>query len=151
MLMYFTLMVLAATPAQTLSVPPEASSVLANAPADAAPAEGLWPSPKLLNLMLLRWAEEAFDEYDLDGDQRTKVREATVKRFETFLTENRSQIQPLANEFIEMRMTLEPPSKERVQAWADRALPVFEKTRDKIRENNDEFRKMLRPMQRAKF
>ena len=151
MLINLTLIVLAATPAQTITVPPEASSVLANAPADAAPAEGLWPSPKLLNLMLLRWAEEACEEYDLDGDQRTKVREATVKRFETFLTENRSQIQPLANEFIEMRMTLEPPSKERVQAWADRALPVFEKSRAKIRESNDEFRKVLRPMQRAKF
>lgn len=151
MLMNLTLIVLAATPAQTTTVPPEPSSVVANTPADAAPAEGLWPSPKLLNLMLQRWAEEACEEYDLDGDQRSKVREATVKRFESFLTENRSQIQPLANEFIEMRMALEPPSKDRVQAWADRALPVFEKTRDKIGENNDEFRKVLRPMQRARF
>ena len=151
MLVHLTLLLLATSPAQTTSALPDANSVLSNAPADARPAEGLWPSPKLLNLMLLRWAEEACEEYDLDGDQRTKVREAAVKRFETFLTENRSTIQPLANEFIEMRMTLEPPSKERIQAWADRALPVFEKTRDKIRESNDEFRKVLRPMQRAKF
>ncbi len=115
------------------------------------PAEGLWPSPKLLNLMLQRWAEEAGEEYDLDTDQRAKVREGTVQRFEKFLTENRAEIQPLANEFIEMRMNLEPPSKERVQAWADRALPVFEKTRDQIRASNDEFRKVLRPMQRAEF
>jgi hypothetical protein len=128
-----------------------ADGVVVESPSDAVPAEGLWPSPKLLNLMLQRWAEEACEEYDLDGEQRAKVREATVKRFESFLTENRSQIQPLANEFIEMRMTLEPPSKERVQAWADRALPVFEKSRDKIRESNDEFRKVLRPLQRAKF
>jgi hypothetical protein len=151
MLMPLTLIVLAATPAQTTTVPSEANSVVANTPADAAPVDGLWPSPKLLNLMLQRWAEEACEEYDLDGDQRAKVREATVKRFESFLTENRSRIQPLANEFIEMRMDLEPPSKERVQAWADRALPVFEKSRDQIRESNDEFRKVLRPMQRAKF
>jgi len=151
MLMNLTFIVFAAIPAQTITVPTEANSKPTNAPADAAPAEGLWPSPRLLNLMLQRWAEEACEEYDLDGDQRAKIREATVKRFESFLTENRSQIQPLANEFIEMRMTLEPPSKERVQAWADRALPVFEKSRDKIRESNDEFRKVLRPMQRAKF
>jgi len=151
MLLYLTLIILAATPAQTTTVPPEASGVVANAPADAAPAEGLWPSPKLLNLLLQRWAEEACEEYDMDADQRAKVREATVKRFESFLTENRSQIQPLANEFIEMRMDLEPPSKERVQAWADRVLPMLEKGRDQIRENNDEFRKVLRPMQRAKF
>jgi len=129
----------------------EVDGVAAESPNDAVPAEGLWPSPKLLNLMLQRWAEEACEEYDLDGEQRAKVREATVKRFESFLSENRSKIQPLANEFIEMRMSLEPPSKERVQAWADRALPVFEKSRDQIRESNDEFRKVLRPMQRAKF
>jgi len=151
MLMHLTFIILAATPAQTITVPTEASSVPPDTPTDAAPAEGLWPSPNLLNLMLLRWAEEACEEYDLDGEQRAKVRKATVKRFESFLTENRSQIQPLANEFIEMRMTLEPPSKERVRAWADRALPVFEKSRDQIRESNDEFRKVLRPMQRAKF
>jgi len=137
--------------AQSSTDPAKAGSGVVDSPNDAAAEEGLWPSPKLLNLMLLRWAEEAGEEYDLDADQRVKVRETTVKRFESFLAENRSQIQPLANEFIEMRMTLEPPSKERVQAWADRALPVFEKSRDQIRESNDEFRKVLRPMQRAKF
>ena len=151
MLVDLILLLFAVSVAQTPNDPVKAEGVVAESPSAGAPQEGLWPSPKLLNLMLQRWAEEACDEYDLDGDQRAKVREATVKRFESFLTENRSQIQPLANEFIEMRMTLEPPSKERVQAWADRALPVFEKSRDKIRESNDEFRKVLRPMQRAKF
>ncbi len=129
----------------------DADEVPKSPPVEEAPLEGLWPSQKLLNLMLLRWAEETCEKYDLDDDQRTKVREAAVKRFESFFTENRSQIQPLANEFIEMRMNIEPPSKERVQAWADRALPLFEKTREQIRESNDEFRKVLRPIQRAKF
>lgn len=128
-----------------------ADGVVVESHSDAVPAEGLWPSPKLLNLMLHRWVEESCEEYDLDDNQRAKVREAAVRRFETFLTENRKQIQPLANEFIEMRMALEPPSKERVRAWAERALPVFEKTRDQIRESNDEFRKVLHPSQRAKF
>jgi len=101
--------------------------------------------------MLLRWAEETCAEYDLDDPQRAKVRDDLVEQWSGFLTENRSVLQPLANEFIEMRMTLEPPSKERVHAWAERALPVFEKTRDQIRESHDEFRKVMRPMQRAKF
>lgn len=151
MLVDLILLLFAVSVAQTPNDPVKADGFVVESPIDAAPPEGLWPSPKLLNLMLLRWAEEACEEYDLDGEQRAKVREATVKRFETFLTENRSQIQPLANEFIEMRMTLEPPSKERVQAWSDRALPVFEKSRDQIRESNEEFRKVLRHEQRAKF
>lgn len=151
MLVKLALFFLATTPSQITTLPPETSEVPASPPADAAVLEGLWPSPKLLNLMLVRWADETCEEYDLDDDQRTKVREAAVKRFENFLTDNRSLIQPLANEFIEMRMSLEPPPRERVRAWADRALPVFEKTRDQIRESNDDFRKVLRPMQRAKF
>ena len=133
------------------SEPLPAATGVAESPAGPAPPEGLWPSPKLLNLMLLRWAEETCAEYDLDDPQRAKVRDDLVEQWSGFLTENRSILQPLANEFIEMRMTLEPPSKERVQAWADRALPVFEKTRDQFRGTQDEFRKVLRPMQRAKF
>jgi hypothetical protein len=133
------------------SEPLPAATGVAESPAEPAPPEGLWPSPKLLNLMLVRWAEETCADYELDDPQRAQVRGEVVAQWSGFLTENRSVLQPLANEFIEMRMTLEPPSKEQVQAWADRALPVFEKTRDQIRESHDEFRKVLRPMQRAKF
>lgn len=153
MLVKLILLLLATTPAQVTSEPPETIADPANpdTPEDTALLEGLWPSPKLLNLMLLRWAEETCAQYNLDDEQRAKVRDAALKRFEGFLTENRSQIQPLANEFIEMRMAIEPPSKERVQSWAERASPVFEKTRNQIRESHDEFRKVLRPVQRAKF
>ena len=135
----------------TAGEPLQTATGVVESQAEAAPPEGLWPSPKLLNLMLLRWAEETCAEYDLDDPQRAKVRDDLVEQWSGFLTENRSVLQPLANEFIEMRMTLEPPSKERVHAWAERALPVFEKTRDQIRESHDEFRKVMRPMQRAKF
>ncbi len=138
---------------------PEAPTV-ANAPAEIAVGpeqvepgglEGLWPSPKLLDLMLRRWAEEACEEYDLDPEQRVQVREEVTARFGRFLNENRSAIQPLANEFIEMRMELQPPAAQRVQAWADRALPVFEKGREQVRQSHEDFRKVLQPTQRAKF
>ncbi len=145
------LILFAILPVPMASDPPRTATGVAESPAEPAPPEGLWPSPKLLNLMLLRWAEETCAEYDLDDPQRVKVCDDLVEQWSGFLAENRSVIQPLANEFIEMRMTLEPPSKERVHAWAERALPVFEKTRDQIRESHDEFRKVLRPMQRAKF
>ena len=113
--------------------------------------EGLWPSPKLMRLMLARWAEEASLQYGLDDDQRSKVREAAVQRWSRFLDENREALKPLANEFVEMRMELEPPSGERVQDWAKRAGPAFEKVREQLNEGADEFRQVLRPMQRAKF
>jgi hypothetical protein len=113
--------------------------------------EGLWPSPRLMRLMLARWAEETSRQYDLDDEQRAKVREATVERWSKFIDENREAMQPLANEFVEMRMELKPPPKERVQEWAKRAGPVFDKGRTQLDEGADEFRKVLRPVQRAKF
>jgi hypothetical protein len=138
-------------PVPMASEPPQTATGVAESPAEPAPLEGLWPSSKLLNLMLVRWAEETCADYELDDPQRAQVRGEVVEQWSGFLNENRSVIQPLANEFIEMRMTLEPPSKEQVQAWAERVLPVFEKTRDQFRGTQDEFRKVLRPMQRAKF
>jgi len=140
--------------------PPPAEPTSANASAavdvespkkDEAGAEGLWPTPKLMRVMLLRWVEEACDKYDLDPEQREGVRKEAVDRWSEFLTENRADLQPLVNDFIEMRLELEPPSAQRVKDWADRAGPVFERTRDQVHRSHDEFRKVLRPMQRAKF
>ncbi len=113
--------------------------------------EGLWPSPKLMRLMLARWAEEASLQYGLDDAQRLKVREAAVHRWSRFLDENREVLQPLANEFVEMRMDLEPPPNERVRNWAKRAGPAFGRIKKQLDEEAEEFRQVLRPMQRAKF
>lgn len=115
------------------------------------PQEGLWPSKKLMNLMLARWADQAGYRYELDDEQRSNVREAVAKRWGTFLDENRSTIQPLVNEFVEMRMELEPPGKEQVQEWAKRTMPVFEQVREQLNAGTAEFREILNPRQRAKF
>ncbi len=115
------------------------------------PIEGIWPSTKLLNLMLHRWTDDMSDEFGLSAEQRPKVRQAVVHRWETFLTENRSTLQPLANEFLEMRLDREPPTTERVKAWAERARPAFEAVRKQIGEGTGEFRDWLTPEQRAKF
>jgi hypothetical protein len=121
------------------------------ASAPAVPDEGLWPSKKLMRSMLLRWADEASRQYDLDDRQRSRVREAIVERWESYLTEHRADIQPVVNEFIEMRMDIEPPGQEQVQAWAERAVPVFEEAREQISAGTEEFREILEPRQRAKF
>lgn len=120
--------------------------------ASAAPKlEGLWPSPKLMELMLARWADRISLEYELDDVQRVKVREAVTGRWSSFLKDNRPAIQPVFNELLEMRLELEPPTKERVEAWAGRAMPVFEKFRKQLNQGTAEFRDVLTPLQRAKF
>ncbi len=115
------------------------------------PSEGLWPSRKLMRSMLLRWADEVSRQYELDDEQRVKMQQAVTQRWEPYLTENRAAIQPVLNEFVEMRMDLEPPGKEQVQAWADRAMPIFEQAREQITAGTEEFREILEPRQRAKF
>ncbi len=116
-----------------------------------APAEGLWPSQRLVNLMLVRWAERVSHKYELDDVQRAKVREVVTKRWSGFLTQNRSSIQPIVNELIEMRLELQPPTKDRVQAWAERAMPLLEKVREQFDQGTAEFRKVLTPLQRVEF
>ncbi len=114
-------------------------------------SEGLWPSPRLMDLMLARWADELADDYELDETQQTKVREAVAKRWGPYFNENRNRIQPLVNEFLEIRLDLEPPSKERLQQWAQKALPMLDSFGDQIGEAKTEFRKILTPAQRVEF
>lgn len=132
------------------AVPPDRSGPPG---ADAPPAEpqGLWPSPKLMNLMLLHWADEFSHQYELTSAQRTLVRDAVVKRWSPFFKENNSAIRPLVNEFIEMRLELEPPDLKTVQAWAKRAMPLFEQVREQINLGTADLREILNPNQRAKF
>ena len=128
---------------------PPPHETTANAPADI--EQGLWPSPNLLRLMLVRWSEESGYNYDLDEQQRETTRNAIVQRWTKFLDENRDDIQPLVNEFLEMRMEITPPTKTHVQEWARRTRPLFDKTTKQIEEGMSEYREVLRPNQRIKF
>ncbi len=113
--------------------------------------QGVWPSEKLLKLVLQRWADDASRQFELDDRQREQVTKDVVERWSRFLGENRPQLQPLFNEFIEMRMDLKPPSKEQVMDWSQRAQPAFEKAREQVKPGTEDFRKILTPGQRIKF
>ena len=140
-------------PAEPPADPPPSAAAAASTPVPGATAEleGLWPSPRMLDLMLNRWAEEICAEYDLNEAQSAWTREKFAERWGAFLREHRPLLQPLANEFIEMRIDLHPPSKERVQSWAERTAPLLEQVREQARQGQDDFRGILRPLQRAKF
>ncbi len=129
--------------------PPQAQREGDTAPLS--PPEGLWPSQKLLNLMLGRWAEQVSEKYDMDDVQAAKLRAKVTERWGGFLKQNRSTIQPIVNEFIEMRMELQPPAKDRVQAWAERTTPVFDRFRAQLNQGMAEFREVLTPFQRVRF
>jgi hypothetical protein len=119
--------------------------------ADRASSEGFWPSEKMVELFFVRWADEAAVQNELDDDQTARIRERMLERWPKFLKENREKIQPVMVEFIEMRLEMQPPDKERVQAWAKNAGGVLDLFRGQINDGIEDFRKELNPLQRAKF
>lgn len=132
----------------------DSSSVNTQPATHEAPAEwveGLWPSPRLIRLLLVRATDDIAGRYDITDDQRTALRESIVKRWTPFLTDNRSTIQPVINEFIEMRLGLEPPSPEQMRTWAEKATPVLECLRRQVDQSTNDFRKVLSPAQRTEF
>jgi AcrR family transcriptional regulator len=101
--------------------------------------------------LLLRWADQISTRYELDDQQRAAARKQVLDQWEPFLEAHRRRIQPLANEFLEMRLGVEPPAREHVQAWAKRAIPVLEEVRRHVDQGSGRFRELLQPGQRIKF
>lgn len=114
-------------------------------------SDGLWPSEKLLGLMLARIADQMTERYGMPEKRREEVRDAFVNRWSVFLDQNRDRLEPLANEFLEMRLELTPPDKKRVQEWAGRTRPVFERIEREVRASQESVGGALDPAQRAKF
>jgi len=114
-------------------------------------SDGLWPSRKLLRLALTRLVDDASDRFEVDETRRVSVREEVVAQWEEYLTNNRTQLQPLLDNFLEMRLDLEPPGEEQVRKWADRARPLLDDMRVQVEKSWDCYREVIEPLQRAKF
>jgi len=124
-------------------------------PADAAgqeePLEGIWPTPRMVELWVQRTALDVADRYDLSDEQYQRLEARMMERWPRFLEENRRQLQPLVNEWFEFQMAVEPVPPERVQRWAERAAPMFDRMQQHVDAGADEIRTMLEPEQRARF
>lgn len=114
-------------------------------------SDGLWPSPRMRDLMLSRWVDQVGRQFDLGEKETDQLRESVVKRWGEFIGDNRATLKPLINDFLEMRLGRKPPSKEQVETWAREALPMFKKTRTQFDEGKDDFTEVLNPLQQGKF
>ncbi len=115
------------------------------------PLDGIWPTPKLMKSVLKRWARQVGDRYELDADQQAHVDRAVVDRWTGFLTEHRKTIQPIFNEFLELRMEVEPPAKDSVVAWAQQSEQAFDMVRKELALATQDVREVLTARQRIKF
>ncbi len=138
---YVLLHVFALTGAPALQPPAESKP----------PPEGIWPTEQMIESMVRRTALEAAERYELTEDQHRQIERQMVDRWQTFLRDNRAELQPLVNEYFEARLSVEPPTKSRMQAWAQRALRLGERIRGHVEAGNREIRERLDPLQRVKF
>ncbi len=112
---------------------------------------GFWPTDKMIHLFMQRWSDEVSERYRLDASQKAQWAGKLSERWTRFSHGNRGEMQPMLNEFIEMRLGMKPPSGEQVKAWASRASPAFEKLKEELTAGSKELRGFLKPGQRAKF
>ncbi len=117
----------------------------------AADLVGIWPTTKMINRVLARWADQTAGEYDLTAEQFEALNQQLNIRWSQFFEQQRSVLQPLLNEFIETRLALTPPDPEKVKNWSTRALPVFKKLQQQLLETHRELSGILSPSQQAKL
>lgn len=129
---------------------PDAAENDANAKKPAA-NEGIWPTPKMLEGMLVHWADESAVKLDLSDEQTERLEEQLLKRWPAFLEEHRETLQPLLNEYIETHMAKTPPEREAIKSWADRAMPMFELFQEQILESQRDMTEYLEPAQKGKL
>ena len=138
-------------PASRAALPTGPGATAASQPAQATIHEGFWPTEKLIDAVLRRWAGAAAEAYGLNPKQRTQLEAQLLERWPKFLRENRAELQPLLNEYLRARIATEPPSADAVRGWTRDALPQLERLRRFIAEGNDQFAALLTTGQRTRF
>jgi hypothetical protein len=74
-----------------------------------------------------------------------------LDRWPAFFDDNRAEMQPLVNEYLELRMGVEPPTADQVAKWAARAMPVLDRIRDEIEDAQQQAIDLLDSNQRQQF
>ncbi len=88
--------------------------------------DGPWLTKTMQERLMNKMADDVSRRYDFDEDQRFLTRELFRERIPTWLTENRSKIQPLVNTYFEAMLNDEPPDPAEVAVWSAEVLPLME-------------------------
>lgn len=87
---------------------------------------GFWPTPKMVDGIVYHVSREIARHYEFDEDQTEQMTAVLRDRFVTWFQQNRRQIQPLVNEFMEAQLASEAPLAENVAKWAGRVVPLLD-------------------------
>lgn len=95
-------------------------------------AGSFWPSQRLLNNLLDRWADEFGREFGLDEDQLERTKEALKRHGPAWAESRRDEIQDLLMEYFEVLSAGHPPTPEQVAKWSSRVLPLAGEFREVV-------------------
>jgi len=95
--------------------------------------EGHWPTQAVIRTLIADAAQHrCLERYALDEAQCRVVSDTIANQWSEFLTNNRDVVQPVVDEFVEMQLGPETPSKERLRRWAGRVQPVIERLNEHL-------------------
>ncbi|MBI5865616.1 MAG: hypothetical protein HZB38_14130 [Planctomycetes bacterium] len=112
---------------------------------------GLVLTPAVMDKLLDRFSERMSTYLRLDEAQADETRRVFKEGVLRFLKENQGDLNKLANDFLEKRLDVEPPTPDQVAEWADRALPMFSKGRELVTQITDGMRPYLDDEQQARM
>lgn len=112
---------------------------------------GFWPTRALTRSMVRRWSLDIAETYNLSREQYEQLESRMLERWPAFFEENRAELQPLVNEYLELRMAVEPPTADQVSSWAARAIPALDRIRGEIESAQQDTLEVLDAEQKRKF
>ncbi len=101
-----------------------------------------------INVMVDKAAEGIIKRYKLNDQQADFTRKMMSRRVDNLLRKHEDKVRKLFGEAFAMRAMGKPPSKEAIQSWAERAMPVYKDARKEILAGNEEWAKVLTPEQK---
>jgi hypothetical protein len=136
---------------QAQSPTPDSAIEIVDLPPANEPLVGLWPTPRMIDNLILRLGARIGEEYDLDTTQQDDLNARLLRRWGEFARENRRDLQPLINDYLEKRLAMNPPTNQEVAEWSANALPIFRRLRHEAEAGEQEVREVLDSEQRAAF
>jgi hypothetical protein len=107
------------------------------------PPAGFWPTPRLMENIIDRIAENMAQAYAFDEDQLYNTRQLLKERFPAWLNAHRPEIMQLTNEYFEALTAGEPPDPAYVASWAQRMLPLINEFTDLVEATTEEMRSYM--------
>lgn len=109
--------------------------------------KGPWPPKRLIEAGLRRLIRETTKRYKLDAKQVAVLERQFLTRWPAFLEKHRPVLQKAVNEYLEVVIVGDPPTREQVARWAKAVQPVVEASTAELDGTYEEVRKVLRPEQ----